>query len=83
MWSSHEQPADDGFKLKGSAFTFTLFALCLSVFIGGLDGTIVVIAMPVIAAQFSALSLHSNSTLQCSCQSNCWPAEHCHHAELL
>ena len=64
MWSSHEELADDGFKLKGSAFTFTLFALCLSVFIGGLDGTIVVIAMPVIAAQFSALSLHSNSTLQ-------------------
>jgi len=52
-------PADDGFKLRGVPFALVMFAMCLAVFIGGLDGTIVVVAMPQIASEFDALSLIS------------------------
>ena len=53
------EPADDGFKLRGLPFLLVMFAMCLAVFIGGLDGTIVVVAMPKIATEFDALSLIS------------------------
>jgi len=51
--------ADDGFALHGVPFLLVMFAMCLAVFIGGLDGTIVVVAMPKIASEFNALSLIS------------------------
>jgi MFS family permease len=50
---------DDGFALRGLPFYLVMFAMCLAVFIGGLDGTIVVVAMPQIAKEFDALSLIS------------------------
>ena len=52
-------PEDDGFALRGLPFMLVMFAMCLAVFIGGLDGTIVVVAMPQIAKDFDALSLIS------------------------
>ena len=56
--ASAEVP-DDGFALRGLPFILVMFAMCLAVFIGGLDGTIVVVAMPQIAKEFDALSLIS------------------------
>ena len=49
-------PMDDGFKLHGLPFVLVLFAVSLAVFIGSLDDTIVVVAMPAIAAEFESLS---------------------------
>ena len=57
--SAAAAPADDGFKLRGLPFALVMFAMCLAVFIGGLDGTIVVVAMPQIAQEFNALGLIS------------------------
>jgi MFS family permease len=50
---------DDGFALRGMPLILVMFALCLAVFIGGLDDTIVVVAMPTIADEFDSLSLIS------------------------
>ena len=54
--SEEKEDKNAGFKMVGLPFQLTLAALCISVFIGGLDGTIVVVAMPAIAADFDALS---------------------------
>ena len=52
-------PEDDGFALRGLPFKLVMFGMCLAVFIGGLDGTIVVVAMPQIAKDFDALNVIS------------------------